>query len=608
MSLPTPHIQALSTYNREWRASTSRRNISNPYNLAIPPNNKRTSRNSQPPSEYETSIRPSLKNTTSSDTLEVPKRAVIAPSRPVRPYGYNEKASMAVFTGCEHYQRQYEPLPKKSRICGMVEDRLIALMVTFGIAVILAIAIPLGIILPQRLIKPLPINILIPFYMYPAPGAWEPLYDAIVKHIDTNFTIVINPADGPGPAVWPTGEYITVVKALNKYPNVQTLGYIDTAGGTVDNTTVRKEIETYAGWSDISSDLTLTGVFFDHTPYTDDNNTAAYLTNISATVRASDGFGGRGLVVHNPGRVPDISVMASMPNLTVIFEGAYVDMPREKKLNTKLDNLRQNREDLAMLVHSVPQDLGKTGLRKIIDDVRRDVEWLYITDLTEKVLSKYPDLQFVVIINPNSGPGDAPWWPNADYLREIRRLNGIQNVTLVGYVRATYCKRQIGDVFEDIETYASRSTTDGGSGLGMQGIFVDETVNLYSEASKKYLDDIDRKVHMTEGFGGDKLTIHNPGTAVNADLAAPGPDVTVVVETSYAEFVTDDYQEWLRTSSYDRSRSCYMLHSVPVDKVESLTKTLRERAEYLFVTSATVDFYGQWAVGWDTFITAVTDP
>lgn len=85
---------------------------------------------------------------------------------------------MEVFAGCEEYQPEYEPLPKQSRIYGMLKDRFIALSVTFGIAVILAIAIPLGIILPQRLIKPLPINVLIPFYMYPAPGAWEPLFEA----------------------------------------------------------------------------------------------------------------------------------------------------------------------------------------------------------------------------------------------------------------------------------------------------------------------------------------------------------------------------------------------------------------------------------------------
>ena len=50
---------------------------------------------------------------------------------------------------------------------------------------------------------------------------------------------------------------------------------------------------------------------------------------------------------------------------------------------------------------------------------------------------------------------------------------------------------------------------------------------------------------------------------MNKGLAAPGPDVTVVVETSYAHFVSKEYQEWLATSPYGRERAAYMEHSVP---------------------------------------------
>ncbi|KAH9882104.1 hypothetical protein J1614_001276 [Plenodomus biglobosus] len=220
-------------------------------------------------------------------------------------------------------------------------------------------------------------------------------------------------------------------------------------------------------------------------------------------------------------------------------------------------------------------------------------------------LLKYPNLHFVIIINPNNGPGGAPWWPNQDYVREISRLNAHRNVTLVGYVHASYCSRQLSSLLEDIETYASRCTGENGTGLGLQGIFVDETVNLYTIAAKEYLDEIDKKVQSLEGLGGNRMVIHNPGTAVKAELAAPGPDVTVVVETSYGEFVTGEYQEWLQTSPYDRSRSCYMVHSVPIEKVGSLTKALQNRAGYLFVTSATKNFYGDWAESWDAFVAAV---
>ncbi|KAI8942630.1 hypothetical protein NX059_000684 [Plenodomus lindquistii] len=219
-------------------------------------------------------------------------------------------------------------------------------------------------------------------------------------------------------------------------------------------------------------------------------------------------------------------------------------------------------------------------------------------------LEKYPTLHFVIVINPNSGPGEAPWWPNTDYVREILRLKAYRNVTLVGYVRATYCNRRISDVLEDIETYASRAVE---LSHALQGIFIDETVNLYTKAVKGYLDDIDRKVHSTKALGANPLSIHNPGTAVNAGLATPGPDITVVVETSYAQFVTKDYQAWLQTSPYGRSQSCYMLHSVPAEQVERLTKSLKYRAQYVFVTSASAEFYNQWADSWQGFVATVAE-
>ncbi|KAH6862034.1 Spherulation-specific family 4 [Alternaria alternata] len=211
-----------------------------------------------------------------------------------------------------------------------------------------------------------------------------------------------------------------------------------------------------------------------------------------------------------------------------------------------------------------------------------------------------PCVRFVVIINPNSGPGAAPWWPNEDYVREIARLNALPNVTTLGYVRVAYCRRPVQDVLEDIETYGRRARED--DRLRVEGIFVDETVNLYSEEAKKYLDAIDRRARTLIG-----VMIHNPGTAVSAELAAPGPEITVVVETSYEEFMTEGYQEWLSTSPYKRARTAYIVHSVPQGEVKALTIALCERAEYLFVTSAFCGFYESFAGSWHDFVASLAE-
>lgn len=217
---------------------------------------------------------------------------------------------------------------------------------------------------------------------------------SIVQHQDVKFTVIINPDDGPGNATRPSIEYIDVLNALEVYPHVQTLGYIRTDRGTRDNATIRAEIATYSGWSKFQN-LRLNGIFFDQTPYRDERNASEYLRNISATVRHSEGFLEPKLVAHNPGRVPDIEMVRYRADMVVVFEGAYSDLPGREQLRDSLKELEQkslHRQNFGMLVHSTPPNTGSVHLRKIVENVRRSVEWLYITNLTENVYGGYDSL------------------------------------------------------------------------------------------------------------------------------------------------------------------------------------------------------------------------
>lgn len=99
--------------------------------------------------------------------------------------------------------------------------------------------------------------------------------------------------------------------------------------------------------------------------------------------------------------------------------------------------------------------------------------------------------------------------------------------------------------------------------------------------------------------------IQNPGTAVDARLASPGPDLTTVVEDAFGNFRRDEYQEWLSTSPYDRERSSYMVHSVPEEEIEVLVLELRERAAFLFVTDLKAQFYESFGPAWKKFVAAM---
>lgn len=203
-------------------------------------------------------------------------------------------------------------------------------------------------------------------------------FRSIIKHPETNFTVIVSVDHGPSSSAWPSGVYLNPIKRLNTLPNVQTIGYIDTAYGSRDGDKVRTEIATYAGWN--NTEIPMSGIYFDHTPAKDVNDTRQYLRNVSATVRHSDGFRQPSIVVHNPGRVPDPSMTSYHADLTVVFEGEYSDMPMRNGTKTSLQGLSGRREDYAEIVHSVPRTISRGGIRKIINSARRDVGWLFVTD------------------------------------------------------------------------------------------------------------------------------------------------------------------------------------------------------------------------------------
>jgi hypothetical protein len=207
--------------------------------------------------------------------------------------------------------------------------------------------------------------------------AYEQGY-SVIKHPDTNFTVILNIENGPGSSVWPAGEWVAPIKKLNVFGNVQTVGYIDTVGGTRDNTTVRKEVATYAGWN--KSGIAIHGIYFDHTPSSNTDNEREYLKNITAMVRDAKGFLEPSVVVHNPGVVPDVNLTAYHADVTVVFESEYKDLSPRHGMHEKLKRLGGRREDYAYMVYGLSGDVSRGGMRKIIDGVRRDVQWLYMTN------------------------------------------------------------------------------------------------------------------------------------------------------------------------------------------------------------------------------------
>ncbi|QDS78008.1 hypothetical protein FKW77_002518 [Venturia effusa] len=225
-----------------------------------------------------------------------------------------------------------------------------------------------------------------------------------------------------------------------------------------------------------------------------------------------------------------------------------------------------------------------------------------------EAITSHPDLKFLLVVNPHNGPGAFPL-ADSNYIREVARLNSIQNVCTIGYVKVDYCRRDLEEVYRDIETFSQWSEDYEKTGLGVHGIFLDEAPNAHSDHIGPYLENIGLKIKGIDGIMGDRIIIHNPGTTVDAKLAAadPGPDITAVVEESFEQYRSNSMQERLLLNRLDRSKCSYIVHTVPKDELKPLVHQLRKRGEYLFVTDLCADYYSQFGPGWREFIEAIVE-
>ncbi|KIN05435.1 hypothetical protein OIDMADRAFT_158030 [Oidiodendron maius Zn] len=245
------------------------------------------------------------------------------------------------------------------------------------------------------------------------------------------------------------------------------------------------------------------------------------------------------------------------------------------------------------------------------------------------VITAHPETPFLIVINPNSGPS-APPLPSDDYAREVPRLHAYPNVTTVGYVLIDYCRRDIAAVEADIDTYAGWGREGG---MALEGILLDESPNHWSAEREKYLERLARKIRGSEGFVGDRLIIHNPGTPPDYSLAPPppplasiikptpittniepdkdisgptyGPDIILTCEEPHARYLSPEVQNRLKEYYYPPSRSGYMISGVPLGEIAEAVQELKGRGDYVFATDLVDDFYESFGESWNGFVAAV---
>ncbi|KAJ5908941.1 hypothetical protein N7495_001623 [Penicillium taxi] len=222
-----------------------------------------------------------------------------------------------------------------------------------------------------------------------------------------------------------------------------------------------------------------------------------------------------------------------------------------------------------------------------------------------QALETYPDLKWVVVVNPSSGPGSSAS-PSTQYATAVNRLSTYSNVQKIGYVRTNYAKRNITSVLADVETYSNWSTQS--TSLAMDGIFFDEAPYEYTTASDEYLRQINKAVKSATGLQSNRLIIHNPGTIPDSRFDDNSTDITVTFEQSYSLFETKEKILEGTLQSSERDRYAYILHSMPEmtnSSLKGFVNSLSRQAAYLFLTARNTSYYEEFDTGLNQFCSVV---
>ncbi|KAF7533151.1 hypothetical protein G7054_g7336 [Neopestalotiopsis clavispora] len=245
------------------------------------------------------------------------------------------------------------------------------------LVVIIVIVVPIAVIFSRKNHKTTyGAMLIVPLYIYPTTAStWQPLYDAVETRSSLNFTVVVNPASGPGTDMVPDEQYYSAIQKLNSYSNVQTVGYVRTGYATRDIDTVIEEVKTYAGWSSNSSSIAMSGIFFDESPHEYSDSAVEYMKNISSTVKGADGLFGDKTVIRNPGTVPDNRYNDDNVDIIVVFEDNY---DAWQSRSADVSAAPDSRAEKSIMINSVPS-MSDEDMKNFVNDVASVGEHLFLT-------------------------------------------------------------------------------------------------------------------------------------------------------------------------------------------------------------------------------------
>ncbi|KAK6540613.1 hypothetical protein TWF694_008008 [Orbilia ellipsospora] len=222
-------------------------------------------------------------------------------------------------------------------------------------------------------------SITIPLYSYPGDGAqdWNPVFNALNSSSTIEFTIVINPDNGPGSDTLDV-NFQTGIKKLKSFPNAKVFGYVHQSYGSRDIAAVERDLLTYASWASPNIGITIDGIFFDESPT--EKTYAPYVATANTFAKAK----GLSTTIQNAGTIPDKAYFQPTQNtdITVIMEDSYANYTAAASQYNSLDTKYGiSKSAFSFIIYEAPTDAQ--NIKAAVAQMAQQVGHVFMTDLSQ---------------------------------------------------------------------------------------------------------------------------------------------------------------------------------------------------------------------------------
>jgi Spherulation-specific family 4 len=246
-----------------------------------------------------------------------------------------------------------------------------------------------------------------------------------------------------------------------------------------------------------------------------------------------------------------------------LVSGATVGLTEQKIVNQSASHKHQLQILLPLYIYPNWYDKRKYAWRQVIAAAKK--------------------VPIVAIINPNSGPNNAP--PNTDYQQGIKDLHQA-GVKILGYVPSSYAKRDLQAVKADIDLYTKHFQVDG--------IFIDEAASSIDQSN--YYRQIYQYI---KARSTNYNVVINPGVNLTASYLTQQVADTIVTFENYHKNWSK-YQPITPTKNYSARNFAALVHTT-VDRQQmksTLDRAIKNRFGYIYITDDSTNTPNQNP--WDT--------